>query len=97
LAYLRMLAASPAPQRATIRTLRPSIQPNCASHCWKAARRAYDSGSSAARFMRRPIRRIRSGCCAHPASGHATVAPPSSVMSSRRLMLNMGFLQPRSE
>jgi hypothetical protein len=25
-------------------------------------------------------------CCAHAASGHATAAPPSSVMNSRRLM-----------
>src|SRR5215510_12593504 len=32
-----------------------------------------------------PIRRIRSGCCARPASGHAA-APPSSVMNSRRLV-----------
>jgi hypothetical protein len=26
------------------------------------------------------------GCCARAASGHATAAPPSSVMNSRRLM-----------
>jgi hypothetical protein len=25
------------------------------------------------------------GCCARAASGHATAAPPSSVMNSRRL------------
>jgi hypothetical protein len=29
-------------------------------------------------------RRIRSGCCARAASGHATAAPPRSVMNSRR-------------
>jgi hypothetical protein len=31
-----------------------------------------------------PMRRTRSGCCARAASGHATAAPPSSVMNSRR-------------
>jgi len=31
------------------------------------------------------------GCCARAASGHAA-APPSSVMNSRRLMLNTGVL-----
>ena len=30
------------------------------------------------------MRRIRSGCCARDASGHAAAAPPSSVMKSRR-------------
>ena len=33
-----------------------------------------------------PILRKRSGCCAGAASGHATAAPPKSVMNSRRLM-----------
>src|SRR5207253_3817985 len=37
-----------------------------------------------------PTRRIRSPCCARAASGHATAAPPSSVMNSRRLMQNIG-------
>ena len=46
--------------------------------------RACASGSSAARFMSTPMRRIRSGCCARAASGHAAAAPPSSVMNSRR-------------
>jgi len=32
--------------------------------------------------------RPASGCCAHTASGHATAAPPSSVMNSRRLTPN---------
>ena len=45
-------------------------------------RRACTSGSSAA-SMSTPMRRIRSGCCARAASGHAA-APPSSVMNSRR-------------
>jgi hypothetical protein len=29
------------------------------------------------------------GCCARAASGHAAATPPSSVMNSRRLMLNL--------
>jgi hypothetical protein len=36
---------------------------------------------------RRPMIGI-ADCCARAASGHAIAAPPSSVMSSRRLMLN---------
>ena len=32
------------------------------------------------------MRRIRSGCCARAASGHADAAPPSIVMNSRRLI-----------
>src|SRR5215813_643279 len=34
--------------------------------------------------MSTPMRRIRSACFAHAASGHAAAAPPSSVMKSRR-------------
>jgi hypothetical protein len=33
-----------------------------------------------------PMRRIRSGCCARAARGHAVAAPPRSVMNSRRFM-----------
>ena len=35
--------------------------------------------------MSTPMRRIRSACCARAVSGHAAAAPPSSVMTSRRL------------
>src|SRR5215471_14395095 len=35
-AYLRMCSGSPAPQRMSIRALRPSIQPDCASACVNA-------------------------------------------------------------
>ena len=41
-------SASPAPQRTSIRTLRPSVQPSCCSACRNAAKRARPSGSSAA-------------------------------------------------
>ena len=68
-AYLRMRSASPADQRVSIRTLRPSIQPNCWRPCTNAARRACPSVSSAAVVMSTPMRRIRSPCCARAASG----------------------------
>jgi hypothetical protein len=34
------------------------------------------------------MRRLPSGCCARAVTGHAAAAPQSSVMNSRRLMLN---------
>src|SRR5215510_10879860 len=64
------------------------VHRNSCSPCVNAARRACPSGSSAAKCMSTPTRRIRSGCCARAASGHAAAAPPSSVMKSRRLPRN---------
>ena len=58
----RVLPAS-VPQRVSMRALRPSVQPNCCSACTNAVLRACPSGSSAARFMNTPMRRIRSVCC----------------------------------
>jgi hypothetical protein len=81
-AYLRKWSATPAAQRTSIRTLRPSTHPNCCSPCTNAVSRACPSGSSAIRFSNTPMRRIRSGCCARAADGHAAAAPPSSVMNS---------------
>src|SRR5262249_15342326 len=60
------------------------LQPRSASPCANAAMRAGASGSSAARFMSTPMRRIRSACCARAASGHAAAAPPRSAIKSRR-------------
>ena len=54
-AYLRMLSASLPPQRVSIRTLRPTIQPNCCNSCWNAARRACASGSATAAVMSTPM------------------------------------------
>jgi len=34
------------------------------------------------------------GCCPPAASGHAAVAPPSSVMNARRFMPDMGLSHP---
>jgi hypothetical protein len=42
--------------------------------------------SSAASDAITPMRRMRSRCCARAVSGHATAAPPRSVMNSRRPM-----------
>jgi hypothetical protein len=49
----------------------------------ESATRACPSRLSAVRFMSTPMRRIRSGCCARAATGHAA-APPSVTMNSRR-------------
>src|SRR6516165_9555948 len=70
----------------SICALWPTVQPASCKLCRKAARRACPSGSSAARFMSTPTRRIRSPCCARAAIGHAA-APPSSVINSRRLIV----------
>src|SRR5262249_41875006 len=43
-------------------------------------------GSSSARLISTPIRRIPSGCCARTASGNVAATPPRSVMNSRRRM-----------
>jgi hypothetical protein len=40
--------------------------------------------------LRNPITGI-AACCARAANGHATAAPPISVMKLRRLMPTMGF------
>src|SRR5262249_43404511 len=69
------------------RKLRPSTHPKSCRPCRKAENQARPSGSVSA--LRPPImaasRRTRSPCCARAASGQA-VAPPSSVLNSRRLI-----------
>jgi hypothetical protein len=50
------------------------------------ARMPRSPGSSAPAVMITPTRRIRSGCCACAASGHATAEPPTNEMKSRRFM-----------
>ena len=47
---------------------------------------AYRVGSSDKTGISTPMRRTCAGCCAHAGSGHATAAPPSSVMKVRRLI-----------
>src|SRR5258708_4610975 len=48
--------------------------------------RTGDSGSSAARLMSTPMRRIRSEGCARAASGQAAATPPRRVMNLRLLV-----------
>src|SRR4051812_20542399 len=85
-AYLRVSAALPADRRYSIRTLWPSVQPDCCRPCWNALRRACPTGSSAASGMSTPMRRIPPGCCARAPNGHAAAAPPSNVTNSRLLI-----------
>src|SRR5262245_36523571 len=65
------------------------VSPNPARN---AATRAAESSSD--RLPRNPTTGIV-GCCARATHGHA-VAPPSSVMNSRRLMPDMGLPSPRT-
>jgi len=44
----------------------------------------------------RPIRRMRSPCCARAASGHAA-APPSNVMNSRRSIIRLSRRRGRTK
>ena len=85
-ACLRINSALPAPQRDSIRTLRPTVHPSCTSACRNAPTRASDSGSSAAAVSSMPMRLTWSACCARAASGPAAAAPPSVNMNSRRWM-----------
>ena len=85
-ACLRMASALPPPQRESIRTLRPSVQPNCCSPCTNAAKR------------RRASAIVRGDAHEHADAPHPlallrarrkrprAAAPPSSVMNSRRLI-----------
>src|SRR5262249_23245613 len=80
---LRILASSPPDQRASIRILRPSVQPNCCKPCRKAAMRACPWLPSS--VISTPMRRCPSRCCAYVVIGHAA-APPIRAMNSRRLI-----------
>jgi hypothetical protein len=74
----------PSPHRYSIVTVRPWIQPSLPSRCSKLASRW--PSTDAVLWPRYPMVGSFAGCCARAASGHAPVAPPSSVMKSRRLM-----------
>jgi hypothetical protein len=74
----RAMDPSPA-QRYSIERLRPLTHPSSRRPFSNAAARDCASGSLATRPINTPTRRIRSICCARPASGHAA-APPSRVI-----------------
>ena len=72
----------PSAQRYSIATVRPSTQPSSRSRCTKGGRPI--RAEVGRRAAQEPDGRQLPGCCARAASGHATAAPPSSVMNSRR-------------
>jgi hypothetical protein len=73
--------AATLPQRTSIATVRPSIQPSSRNRCTNAAFHwAWVEGVP---VPKRPMVGTLPACCARAASGHAA-APPSSVMNSRR-------------
>ena len=90
-AKVRILLTSPPPQRTSVRRFVPSDQPKSASPCVNPKSWAFASGSFSSNDMSTPIRRDRSGFCASATNGHATVAPPSKLTNSRRLMQNAIF------
>lgn len=79
-AYLRSRSGSFSPQRTSIRTLRPSLQPSCRRPSCKATRPLRPCASAGV-FESMPIRRIFSGCCARAASGHAATDPAITLMN----------------
>ena len=83
-ACLRYNSRSPALQRMSMRTLRPTDQPASCKPCRNAASRAWPSSSSAAKFIITPTRRVPSDCCACAASDQLVAKPVIPLMKSRR-------------
>src|SRR6516225_9636471 len=73
----------PSPQRNAIATFLPSMYPAS----FRPSRNAASMGTSLSgdRALKYPISGIP-GCCARPANGHKTAAPPTRPINSRRLM-----------
>jgi hypothetical protein len=65
--------------------LRRSTKPSSLKPAWKAVRKFTKVRGEP--LLRKPITGV-AGCCARAASGHATAAPPTSVMNSRRLTVS---------
>jgi hypothetical protein len=82
-ASARIRLMSSLPQRRSILTLRPSVQPKSASACVNAETRASSTGSFSSPDTNTPIRRTRSPCCALATAGQAA-ALPSPAMNCRR-------------
>jgi hypothetical protein len=72
----------PSDQRYSIAMVRPSIQPSSRSRCTKAAVQGLQTEAS---VPKNPMVGSFPGCCARAAIGHA-IAPPSTVMNSRRFI-----------
>jgi len=76
------ISSNPCPQRYSIATVRPSIQPSSRNRCTKTGvHRLQGEGVPG---PKNPIVGSFADCCARAASGHAAAAPPSSVMNARR-------------
>src|SRR5215471_9959368 len=74
----------PSAQRYSIATVCPSIQPSSRSRCTKTT--THWLPIEAVVEPRKPMVGSFPGCRARAAIGHATAAPPSSVMNSRRII-----------
>jgi hypothetical protein len=61
-----------------------SLQPRSRSRCTKAA--VHGPTTEQVFGLKKPIVGSLRDCCARAASGHAAIAPPISVMKSRRLV-----------
>src|SRR5262245_20355753 len=85
IAYVRVRFASPAPQRVSMRTLLPLVQPSCCRPSRNAAKRAWPTGLSSANGVSTPMCRMCSVCSARAGSGQVAAAPPMSMMNWRRL------------
>ena len=75
----------PSPQRYSIATLRPSVQPSSASRRTKAA--VHWRSISGEEGARSPMIGSLARCCPRAASGHANAVPPSEAMNFRLAML----------
>jgi hypothetical protein len=75
-----------------LRTLLPTVQPNCCSPCRSGALRACPSGSSAGKLA---MRRMRSPCCARAATGHATAEQRDELAPSHVLPQAEGHTLPQ--
>ena len=87
LAYRSLESELFAPQRVSIRMLRPTVHPTFWSPSRNAAIQARPSLSLSANAISTPMRRTPAGCCARATNGHAAVAPPPRTpRKSRRFM-----------
>jgi hypothetical protein len=94
------------PARTSIRTLRPSDQPNCCNSCRNAAIRSRNTASVSAIPVRTAMRRTRSpGCCARrerlgrsraTAEDRDELASLHSITSSARASSLGGTVRPRA-
>jgi hypothetical protein len=76
---------SPPPQRTSVRTLRPFRPTRLRKTLRERSVATLLLGSFSSPPMSRPMRRIRSGCCARATTGHAAALPTPAMNSRRRI------------